>query len=83
MMLVVIIQVKAYIFDNATGALVHTLDNPNAYDTSTNDYFGWSVAITDTYAIVGAYAEDDAGGDGSGKSLYLQHSHWCFTPYLR
>ena len=59
---------KAYIFDNATGALVHTLDNPNAYDTSTNDYFGWSVAITDTYAIVGAYAEDDAGGDGSGKA---------------
>ena len=78
MMLVVIIQVKLISLITPQALLVHTLDNPNAYDTSTNDYFGWSVAITDTYAIVGAYAEDDAGGDGSGKVLYLQHSHWCF-----
>ena len=59
---------KAYIYNNATGALVHTLDNPNAYDTSANDYFGYSVSITDTYAIVGAYNEDDAGGTDSGKA---------------
>jgi hypothetical protein len=59
---------KAYIFNNSTGALVHTLDNPNAYGTSAGDSFGFGVAITDTYAIVSAYTEDDVGGDNSGKA---------------
>ena len=59
---------KAYIFDVTTGALVHTLDNPTAYGTSQNDYFGSSVAISGNYAIVGTYAEDDAGGNTSGKA---------------
>ena len=59
---------KAYIFDVITGALVHTLDNPNAYDTSTDDEFGESVAISSNYAIVGAYQEDDATGLSSGKA---------------
>ena len=59
---------KAYIFNVTTGALVHTLDNPNAYSTSATDYFGWSVTISGNYAIVGAYTEDDAGGTSSGKA---------------
>ena len=59
---------KAYIFDVTTGALVHTLDNPNAYGTSGSDLFGFSVGISGNYAIVGAYEEDDAGGTGSGKA---------------
>ena len=59
---------KAYIFDVTTGALVHTLNNPNAYSTSASDLFGFSVAISNNYAIVGAYREDDAGGTQSGKA---------------
>ena len=59
---------KAYIFNVTTGQLLHTLDNPNAYSTSANDYFGISVAISGNYAIVSAYAEDDAGGTNSGKA---------------
>ena len=59
---------KAYIFDVTTGSLVHTLDNPNAYSTSSSDYFSWSVAISGNYAIVGAKNEDDAGGNSSGKA---------------
>ena len=59
---------KAYIFSNATGNLLHTLDNPNAYSTSSNDFFGNAVSISESYAIVGAYQEDDAGGFGSGKA---------------
>ena len=43
------------------------LNNPNAYGTSTTDQFGYSVAISGNYAIVGAYFEDDAGGYYSGK----------------
>jgi len=59
---------KAYIFNPATGVLLHILDNPNAYGTSASDYFGNSVSITDSYAIVGASYESDAGGDYSGKA---------------
>ena len=59
---------KAYIFNVTSGALVHTLDNPTAYGTSANDYFGWSVAISGNSAIVGAYQEYDAGGFHSGKA---------------
>jgi len=59
---------KAYIFNVTTGALVHTLDNPNAYDTSDGDWFGRPVSISGNYAIVGAYQEDDSGGTGSGKA---------------
>ena len=63
---------KAYIFDVTTGSLLRTLDNPNAYRTSTTDYFGDSVAISGNYAIVGAYGEDDAGGTYSGKAYVYQ-----------
>jgi len=59
---------KAYIFDVTTGALLHTLNNPNAYGTSYTDQFGWSVAISGNYAVVGAPFEDDAGGIQSGKA---------------
>jgi hypothetical protein len=58
---------KAYIFDIATGALLHTLDNPNAFGTVNNDYFGFSVAISNSYVVVGTQNEDDAGGTQSGK----------------
>jgi hypothetical protein len=58
---------KAYIFNVSTGALLQTIDNPNAYGTSADDNFAKSVAISGNYAIVGAYDEDDAGGTGSGK----------------
>ena len=59
---------KAYIYNVTTGALLYTLNNPNAYSTSANDIFGQSVAISSNYAIVGAYFEDDTGGSGSGKA---------------
>ena len=59
---------KAYIFNVTSGALVHTLDNPNAYGTSADDNFGYSVALSGNSAIVGARNEDDAGGSQSGKA---------------
>ena len=49
---------------------IQTYNNPNAYGTSADDYFGYSVAISGNYAIVGAYGEGDAGGTDSGK-VYL------------
>jgi hypothetical protein len=65
---------KAYIFDVTTGELLDTLDNPNAYDTSANDRFGWTVAISGNYVIVGARYEDDAGNTDSGKAYIFQTS---------
>ena len=59
---------KVYIYNVLTGALIWTLNNPTAYGTSTNDYFGYSVAISGNYAIIGAYGEGDAGGTSSGKA---------------
>lgn len=59
---------KAYIFDTSNGALVTTLDNPNHVGTSKNDYFGWSVSLSDKYVVVGAYLEDDSRGSNSGKA---------------
>ena len=65
---------KVYIYNVTTGALLHTLTNPNAYGTSDGDRFGVSVGITDTYVIVGAYLEDDAGGGNSGKAYIFNVS---------
>ena len=65
---------KAYIYSTTTGELLYTLNNPNAYSTAASDYFGFSVAITDNYAIVGAYQEDDASGTNSGKAYIYSTS---------
>jgi len=65
---------KAYIFNVTSGSLVYTLDNPNGYGTSEADFFGQSVAMSDTHAIVGAYGEDDAGGTSSGKAYIFDLS---------
>jgi hypothetical protein len=63
---------RAYIFESSSGTLIKTLDNPNAYNTSDNDFFGAAVAISGEYAVVGAYTEDDAGGTSSGKAYIFQ-----------
>ena len=47
---------------------IQTYNNPNAYGTSADDNFGYSVATDGNYAIVGAPYEDDAGGTQSGKA---------------
>ncbi|RLC74102.1 MAG: hypothetical protein DRI61_17200 [Chloroflexi bacterium] len=68
---------KAYIFSTTTGVLLHTLNNPNAYGSGTDDYFGNSVAISESYSIVGAYGEDadeSGGGINSGKAYIFSNS---------
>ena len=57
---------KAYIFDVTDGSLLHTLDNPNIRESSQGDNFGHSVAISDTYAIVGALFDIETGADTGG-----------------
>jgi len=47
--------------------LSHIINNPNAYGTVLNDFFGLQVATNGTHILVGVPEEDDAGGQSSGK----------------
>ena len=58
---------SAYLFDTATGALLHTLDNP---DPQSFDLYGYSVSLSGDRALIGAYA-DDPNGVNSAGSGYL------------
>ena len=59
----------AYVFNVATGEQLFKL---TASDARRKNHFGYSVAISGSTAIVGAFAEDDADQDGSGsRSAYL------------
>lgn len=51
---------KAYVYNTSTGNLVYNLTNPNVYDTVTDDFFGHSATIGETYFAVGAEREDTA-----------------------
>ncbi len=57
---------SAYLFDTTTGSLLHKFTAP---DGSAFDRFGWSVALSENAALIGAYGDDD-NGSGSG-SAYL------------
>ncbi|MBF0187723.1 MAG: DUF4347 domain-containing protein [Magnetococcales bacterium] len=49
----------------------------SASDAENNDYFGTTVAIDDSYAIVGAYGEDGSGTDrGAAYIYYYNGSSW-------
>ena len=58
---------RAYVYGVTSGALLHTLDNPNAFNTTSGDVFGEYVALTSAQAVVSAILEDDASGTESGK----------------
>ncbi len=58
---------SAYLFDTITGQLIFKL-LPD--DGAFNDLFGWSVAINDTTAIVGAWRDDDNGNNSGSAYLF-------------
>jgi len=55
---------SAYLFDTTTGQQLFKL---TASDAAADDFFGGSVAIFGTTAVVGAFGNDDAG-DSSGSA---------------
>ena len=57
---------SAYLFDTTTGRQIAKL-LPD--DGAEGDFFGWSVAISGTTAVVGAWVDDDNGA--SSGSAYL------------
>ncbi|MCB9965201.1 MAG: FG-GAP repeat protein [Rhodospirillales bacterium] len=56
---------SAYVFDTTTGNLIATLNNPAP---TASDYFGYSVAVSGTTAVVGAYLDDPGGVSGAGSA---------------
>ncbi|MBN2477231.1 MAG: tandem-95 repeat protein [Pirellulales bacterium] len=57
----------AYLFDGATGNLLHTLSNPTPTDY---DCFGYAVAAVGDYLLVGAYGDDTAGDNAGAAYLF-------------
>lgn len=57
---------SAYLFDTETGNLLQTFNNPTP---QAEDFFGYSVSISGTNALIGAFG-DDTGALGAG-SVYL------------
>lgn len=50
-----------------------------ASDAAAYDYFGNSVYISGDYAIVGAYRDDNAGGDSSGSAYIFKRDGTSWT----
>ena len=55
------------VFDSATNALVFVLLNP---DPAATDNFGYSVAISGTRVVVGAYLDDTGAPDAGSAYVY-------------
>ena len=60
---------------NSGSAYVYNMDGTGevkitASDAAADDYFGYSVAATNTHIVVGAYADDDRGGDSGSAYVY-------------
>lgn len=55
---------SAYVFDVATGVLIKALHNPSP---DAGDWFGYSVAISGDYVVVGAH-KDDTGASDAGRA---------------
>jgi len=58
---------SAYIFNVQTGTQLHKLV---ASDGAAANYLGKSVAISGTYAIVGAYGDDSGANDGGSAYIF-------------
>lgn len=64
---------SAYVYDLSSGTPtvpVATLNNPGP---ASGDFFGWSVAISSMYVVVGAYS-DDAGATNVGRAYVYETS---------
>jgi hypothetical protein len=64
----------AYIIDADSGALLHTLVNPDTADALRRRSFGSAVAISSQYAVVGAYDSQDAVGTFAGAAYIFDVS---------
>jgi hypothetical protein len=65
---------KTYIVNIATGTVIKTLVNPNAYGSAQDDEFGYSVNMFGNYIIVGVPFEDDAISPVNSGKVYVYYA---------
>ena len=68
---------SAYLFDTTTGSLLQKLTAP---DAASDDFFGLSVAIDGTRALVGAHLDDDNGSRSGSAYLFESKSESKSVP---
>ncbi|MBN2822340.1 MAG: FG-GAP repeat protein, partial [Coriobacteriia bacterium] len=56
----------------AEPALLDVLQKALAPDGATNDYFGYSVAISGDTAVIGAYGDDDNGSNSGSAYVFTR-----------
>lgn len=65
---------SAYIF-RRVGSTWQQEQKITASDGATNDYYGWAVSISGSFALVGAYAEDNSNGNDAGSAYMYEYSN--------
>lgn len=68
---------QAFVY-NSAGALLWTLDNPTP---ASGDQFGWSVAVSDNYVVVGAILDDTTAEDAGAAYVYYLSSTTPTVPF--
>ena len=61
---------QVHVYSRSTGNLIYTIENPNAYSTTTLDAFGFRAAMSDKIMAVSASGEDANGQNATGI-IYL------------
>ena len=76
---------SAYIFQQQQDGSWLETAKLRASDGASSDYFGYSVAISGTTALIGAYRDDDDGTDSGSAYIFEQQQDgsWLETAKLR
>ena len=64
----------AYIYERTENGDWVAAQALRASDGENNDFFGFSVSISEKYAVVGAYSEDAEPNDGAGAAYVFERS---------
>jgi len=62
---------RLFISEIATGNLLHTIDNPNPYDTAAGDDFGQELAASGAKAVTSNIGEDGPEGTTVGRAYIV------------
>lgn len=61
---------RVYVYDQSNGTEILVVENPNAYGTTGNEWFGHAVAVSTSYLATSAPAEDPVDNTNGGV-VYL------------
>lgn len=78
----------AYVYSRNAGGPDHWGETTKllASDADADDFFGWSVSLSQDTAIIGAYGDDEFGSDSGSAYVYLRDmggpGHWGLAAKL-